>query len=156
MGCAIDDSDWLERFFLGQRQEDGGFLEIRVAKRSGANPTAAAAGGLRVLGHSDSSTFDGICQFLLDLQGEEGGVHANTRIPMPDLLSSFTACTTLWDLGALSDLELKKAQRFVESMERPGGGFAGFAMDPAEDVEYTFYGLGAMALLAAARWESEG
>lgn len=156
MGCAIDDSDGLERFFLGQRQEDGGFLEIRVAKRSGANPTAAAAGGLRVLGHSDSSTFDGICQFLLDLQGEEGGVHANTRIPMPDLLSTFTACTTLWDLGALSDLELKKAQRFVESMERPGGGFAGFAMDPAEDVEYTFYGLGAMALLAAARWESEG
>jgi hypothetical protein len=40
-------------------------------------------------------------------------------------------------------------------MERPQGGFAGFAMDPAEDVEYTFYGLGAMALLAAARSESE-
>jgi geranylgeranyl transferase type-2 subunit beta len=156
MGCAIDDPGGLERFFLGQRQEDGGFLEIRVAKRSGANPTAAAAGGLRVLGHSSRSTFDGICQFLIDLQGEEGGVHANTRIPMPDLLSTFTACTTLWDLGALTELDLRGAQKFVESMERPGGGFAGFAMDPAEDVEYTFYGLGAMALLAAARLEIEG
>jgi geranylgeranyl transferase type-2 subunit beta len=155
MGCAIDDPEALERFFLGQRQEDGGFLEIRVAKRSGANPTAAAAGGLRVLGHPSQSTFEGICQFLLDLQGDEGGVHANTRIPMPDLLSTFTACTTLWDLGALSELDLSAAQRFVESMERPEGGFAGFAMDPAEDVEYTFYGLGAMALLAAARSESE-
>ncbi|MFY7968712.1 MAG: beta-hydroxylase, partial [Pirellulaceae bacterium] len=56
MGCPIDDPEGLERFFLGQRQEDGGFLEIRVAKRSGANPTAAAAGGLRVLGHSSPST----------------------------------------------------------------------------------------------------
>ncbi len=32
-------------------------------------------------------------------------------------------------------------------MEQPGGGFRGFEFDPADDVEYTFYGLGTLALL---------
>jgi hypothetical protein len=32
-------------------------------------------------------------------------------------------------------------------MSRAGGGFAGFELDPAKDIEYTFYGLGTLALL---------
>jgi len=31
-------------------------------------------------------------------------------------------------------------------MQAPGGGFVGFALDQSADVEYTFYGLAALAL----------
>jgi geranylgeranyl transferase type-2 subunit beta len=34
-------------------------------------------------------------------------------------------------------------------LDRPDGGFHGGAWDGGFDVEYTFYGLGAMALLAS-------
>jgi geranylgeranyl transferase type-2 subunit beta len=83
------------RFLLSQQQVDGGFLEIRVAKRSGTNPTAAAIGGLRVLKALDDKTVVRAVDFLLTQQSDEGGFRANTRIPVPDLLSTFTACVTL-------------------------------------------------------------
>ena len=38
---------------------------------------------------------------------------------------------------------------YVQSMQQPEGGFRGFEFDPADDVEYTFYGLGTLALLAS-------
>ena len=43
--------------------------------------------------------------FLADLQTDEGGWQANTRIPLPDLLSTFTACVTLADLEHLSEID---------------------------------------------------
>ena len=38
--------------------------------------------------------------------------------------------------------------RFVQAMEIGTGGFRGGELDPGDDVEYTFYGLGCLALLA--------
>ena len=134
-------------FLMSQQQDDGGFLEIRVGKRSGANPTAAAIGGLRVLRKLDSMTGQDAAEFLSELQTDEGGFQANTRIPLPDLLSTFTACWTLADLGQFKQISLRKAKKYVESMERSAGGFRGFELDHEDDVEYTFYGLGALALL---------
>lgn len=134
-------------FLLGQRQLDGGFLEIRVAKRSGTNPTAAAIASLRCLGQLDDAIGNPAVDFLLDLQTDEGGFAANTRMPMPDVLSTFTACVTIQELGRLHELEVEPAQRYLLNMERRDGGFAGFELDPSQDVEYTFYGLGALALL---------
>ena len=46
------------------------------------------------------------------------------------------------------------AWRYGLSMARAKGGFAGFELDPAEDVEYTFYGLGLLSLLAP--WQETG
>ncbi len=46
-------------------------------------------------------------------------------------------------------MDVESALRYVYSMERSEGGFAGFELDPAQDIEYTFYGLGALALLTA-------
>ncbi len=145
----IPERDKAAQFLLGQQQSDGGFLEIRVAKRSGTNPTAAAIGGLRVLGKLDDKIASDAVDFLLDLQGDEGGLQANTRIPMPDLLSTFTGCVTLADLEHLHELDTQHALQYVQSMQQTGGGFRGFAFDPADDVEYTFYGLGALALLGS-------
>lgn len=142
----IEDPDSIKRFLLGQKQEDGGFLEIRVGKRSGVNPTAAAIGALSVLGGLDESLAQETGEFLADMQGDGGGFQANSRIPLPDVLSTFTACVTLLDLNRLHWVDIGAAQKYILSMSRSGGGFAGFELDPAKDIEYTFYGLGALAL----------
>src|SRR5690606_10850231 len=77
--------------FLQQRQTDeGGFLEISVGKRAGANPTAAAIATLWILDALDQVYAADTVEFLLELQTPEGGFQANTRIPFPDLLSTFT------------------------------------------------------------------
>lgn len=144
---AVPDPDKTKEFLLRQRQEDGGFLEIRVGKRSGANPTAAALGALRILDQLDSETSLNAADFLIDLQTDEGGWQANTRIPLPDLLSTFTACVSLADLEELHEISLSSAEKYAKSMERRAGGFGGFQFDDADDVEYTFYGLGTLALL---------
>ncbi len=79
----IPEADSIERFILSQRQVDGGFLEVRVGKRSGTNPTAAAIGALRVLNRLSPEIIDSAGQLLLDLQTDEGGWQANTRIRYP-------------------------------------------------------------------------
>lgn len=135
------------RFLLEREHQEGGFLEIRVGKRAGVNPTAAAIGGLKVLDALSPEIGARTAQFMIDQQADEGGFTANTRIPLPDLLSTCTALITLTDLDASQYIDQAAAKHFVESMQRPTGGFAGFAFDPAEDVEYTFYGLAALALL---------
>ena len=85
--------------------------------------------------------------FLVEMQTDEGGLRANTRIPIADLLSSFTGALTLIDLDAFEEIDIASYRRFVESMQRPEGGFQAAAWDTAHDVEYSFYGLGCMALL---------
>jgi geranylgeranyl transferase type-2 subunit beta len=143
----IPNPDSTAEFLLKQRQGDGGFLEIRVAKRSGANPTAAAIGGLSVLDRIEDSIANSAADFLLELQSEEGGFQANSRIPMADLLSTFTALVTLSDLGEIESANVAAIGRYVQSMEIATGGFHGFEFDQDDDVEYTFYGLGSLALL---------
>lgn len=135
-------------FLLSQRAEEGGFREIRASKRAGTNPTAAAIAALRMLGALDDETRLDTIDFLADMQTDEGGLRANTRIPIADLLSTFTGLLTLEDLGGQREIDLDRVRRFVAELEQPDGGFHGAAWDPAHDVEYSFYGLGCLALLA--------
>lgn len=138
--------DRLYDFLMRHQHPEGGFLEIRVGKRAGVNPTAAAIGSLKVLGRLDSETVGLTAEFLSDMQTDEGGFAANSRIPMADLLSTCTGLITLYDLGATDVVDQSRLRRYALGMQRDNGGFAGFAMDPAEDVEYTFYGLATLAL----------
>lgn len=141
-------------FLRSQQCDEGGFREIRASKRGGVNPTAAAIGGLRILGELDEATRQATIEFLADAQTDEGGLRANTRIPFADLLSTFTGALTLADLGALSEIDTAAAARYVTSLERQEGGFQGFVLDPGFDVEYTFYGIGALALLTTGASQS--
>jgi len=134
-------------FVLSHRCEGGGFREIRVAKRASTNPTAAAIGALRTLDALDNETRDGTIDFLAGMQTDEGGLRANTRIPIADLLSTFTGLLTLTDLGAKERIDTSAALRYANRLERDDGGFLGGAWDEAVDVEYTFYGLGCLSLL---------
>jgi geranylgeranyl transferase type-2 subunit beta len=78
----------------------------------------------------------------------EGGYRANDRIPVADLLSTFTATWTLHQLGCGDAVDWRRVLTYVESLEQPRGGFTGGLWDESPDIEYTFYGLGTLGLAA--------
>lgn len=147
----IPNPEQIVNFLESRRDPDGGWHEIRVSKRPGTNPTAAAVASMLILDAIDeekdpelvATTLD----FLVEMQTDEGGLRANTRIPIADLLSSFTGALTLVDLQAFDELQIEPYRSFVHSMQREEGGFQAAAWDNAHDVEYSFYGLGCLALL---------
>ena len=141
------DADAIVRFVLSQQHPDGGFLEIRAAKRPGVNPTAAAIGTLKALGRLDPAEHANTASFVAEMQSSEGGMTANTRIPFADLLSTCTGLITLDDLNASESVSISSAQRYALSMQHSGGGFLGFALDQTADVEYSFYGIATLAVL---------
>lgn len=134
--------------FLRSRYRNGGFVEIAQMKRAGANPTAAGVGTLQMLGALDEVTRTEVADFLVRLVSDEGGLRANDRIPAADLLSTFTGSWTLADVGGLDRLERGRLQAYSESLQGPDGGFRGGLWDTGYDVEYTFYGIGVLGLLA--------
>jgi geranylgeranyl transferase type-2 subunit beta len=154
IGHQVDDADAIIRFLNSQRVVDGGFREIRVAKRAGVNPTAAGIGALKTLGRLDPPQEAETIDFLADMRTDEGGLSANDRISLADLLSSCTGMVTMCDLQATGELHLHGLRQYALSMQRsengkPTGGFHGFAFDQEVDVEYTFYGLALLALCQA-------
>ncbi|MCI0640919.1 MAG: geranyl transferase [Gemmataceae bacterium] len=150
LGRDIPKPDELLRFVESRRREDGGFVEIHAMRRSGTNPTAAGIGLLQIL-KGESLTADEkkvVIEFLANMPSSEGGLRANDRIPLADLLSTFTGCWTLAQLGALDRIDKTAVLRYAQSLEMHGGGFRGGLWDSDVDVEYTFYGLGCLALLS--------
>ena len=143
----LPDPDRMVAFIRSQQQAEGGFLEIRAQKRAGTNPTAAAIGVLRILDALDEETIDRTIDFLLEMQNDDGGLRANTRIPFSDVLSTFTGLLTLVDIGGADELDQRRLTRYLTQMESTDGGFFGVELDDQRDVEYTFYGLGSLALL---------
>jgi geranylgeranyl transferase type-2 subunit beta len=146
MGRAPSEPGRVIEFIHSQAHDEGGYLEIRAAKRAGVNPTAAAIGTLKTLDALHLQDQQATIEFLADMQADEGGFTANTRIPFPDVLSTCTGLITLNDLNASEEIDLAAARRYAESMQAAEGGFHGFALDHTADVEYTFYGLAALSL----------
>jgi len=139
----------LAQFLFDMQRDDGGFVEIAPVRRSGANPTAAAAVLLKLLGHVDDELKRDLRGFLTEVTDPSGGVRANTRIPFPDGLSAFTALLMCRDLELPDPLPAATMRRWAETeLELPAGGFRGAAWDTHADAEYTFYGLGLLALTA--------
>lgn len=148
MGRAPNEPQRVLEFLKSQAHPEGGYLEIRAAKRAGVNPTAAAIGTLKTLGQIEAVDRAATVAFLAEMQSDEGGLTANTRIPFADLLSSCTGMITLVDLEAADAVDIAAVRRYAESMQAEGGGFTGFALDHTADVEYTFYGIATLALTA--------
>jgi geranylgeranyl transferase type-2 subunit beta len=120
-------------------------------RRSDTNPTAAAVGVLQILDSEDHALTKAVrsevVEFLRAMVSPEGGLRGNGRAPGADLLSTFTALWTLDQLGGLHRIDRASALAYVQSLELPTGGFRGGLWDVATDVEYSFYGLGSLALL---------
>jgi geranylgeranyl transferase type-2 subunit beta len=139
----------LAAFVKSRRRPDGGYVEISAMKRSGTNPTAAGVGVLHILRELDETAKQQTAAFLAALPSPlEGGLRANDRIPAADLLSTFTGGWTLAQLGCADKLDWTQLRSYAEQCERPIGGFRGGLWDDRTDVEYTFYGLGTLALAA--------
>jgi geranylgeranyl transferase type-2 subunit beta len=149
LGKEVPDPARAADFVLARRREDGGFVEIGAMKRSGTNPTAAAVGVLQMLQpDSVNDVRVGVIDFLMGMVSEdEGGFRANGRVPAADLLSTFTACWTLHQLGAADHIAAEAVRWYVEDLQRSAGGFLGGLWDDRCDAEYTFYGIGVMGLL---------
>ena len=148
LGRTVPQPQELVRFVRSRRREDGGYVEVAPMRRSGTNPTAAAVGVLQVIGEGLSEEErTAVVDFLAAMPSEEGGLRANGRIPAADLLSTFTGCWTLAQLDALERIDTAAPLDYARSLEEVGGGFRGGLWDERTDVEYTFYGLGTLALL---------
>jgi geranylgeranyl transferase type-2 subunit beta len=150
LGRSFPDPGEIIRFVTSRRREDGGYVELAPMRRSGTNPTAAAVGILQLVEALDPASPEtaGVIDFLAEMPSLEGGLRANGRIPLADLLSTFTGCWTLHQLGALDRIDTAAALEYASSLEQPAGGFRGGLWDEGVDVEYTFYGLGVFALLS--------
>lgn len=149
LGRSVPEPDRMIQFVYDRQRDDGGFVEIAPMKRSGTNPTAAAVALLVMLGGMDDELREDVGEFLMLVRGDEGGMQANTRIPFSDGLSTFTGLLTVQDLDLEGVLCVERVEAFLGSeLEFPTGGFRGAAWDTDADVEYTFYGLGVLALTA--------
>jgi geranylgeranyl transferase type-2 subunit beta len=148
LGRDLPRPEEVVRFVASRRREDGGYVEIAPMRRGGTNPTAAAVGVLQLLGAEMADEVRaGVAGFLAEMPSFEGGLRANGRAPLADLLSTFTGAWTLAELGALGRVDPAALLSYARSLELPGGGFRGGLWDDGTDVEYTFYGLGTVALL---------
>ena len=149
LGRPVPAPNRLAQFLYDMQRDDGGFVEIAPVKRSGTNPTAAAAVLLKLLGLADAELNADLRGFLGEVTDPSGGVRANTRIPFPDGLSTFTALLMCRDLALPDPAPAAQTRGWIESeLELPPGGFRGAAWDTTADAEYTFYGLGVLALTA--------
>ena len=148
LGKPIPQPSNVERF-IRSRHRAGGYVEIPQMKRAGTNPTAAAIGTLSIIDAPDDGTAAGTADFLLRLKAEsEGGLRANDRVPAADILSTFTGCWTLAELGAFDRLDAAALREYTLALEGPTGGFRAGLWDDGYDVEYTFYGIGVLGLIA--------
>ena len=123
-----------------RQRSDGGFVELSPLRYSGTNPTAAAVGLLTLL-EEPLPEKKKIVEFLCRCQQPTGGFQAHSRIPLPDLLSSFSAWTALDDLDAADQVNCSALRNLVTSLRSSDGGFVGMPGDQQSDVEYTFYGM---------------
>lgn len=151
LGRPVPQREQLVEFVLSRRREDGGFVEMAPMRRSGTNPTAAGVGIVQLcapeLFIDRPELRQGVVDCLLQMSSLEGGLRANSRVPLADLLSTFTGAWTLAELGALQHLDCTELRQYAEAAERTQGGFRGGLWDEGFDVEYTFYGLGVLGLL---------
>ncbi|HUG93083.1 MAG TPA: prenyltransferase/squalene oxidase repeat-containing protein [Planctomycetaceae bacterium] len=148
LGRDVPRPNALVQFVYDRQRDDGGFVEIAPMKRSGTNPTAAAVAVLNTFGRMDAELRADVREFLRSVRSDEGGFQANSRIPFGDGLSTFTGLLTCQDLELEDVLDPVRVQAFVAGqLEFPTGGFRGASWDTQADVEYTFYGLGVLALL---------
>lgn len=146
LGQPLPHAEDVLRFVRSRHREDGGFVELTPMRRGGTNPTAAAVGIFHLLERAADIPAS-VADFLAPMPSLEGGFRANARAPAADLLSTFTGTWTLEQLDARDRIDRVAVLRYARFLQLPSGGFLGGLWDDRPDVEYTFYGLGTLALL---------
>jgi geranylgeranyl transferase type-2 subunit beta len=148
-GLEIPDSAGLCNFLLARRRSDGGFADLPHGRTGQTNATAAAL-QLAAFIVLPEETVEAAVDYLAARQDATGGWLASDRAPFPDLLSTYSALVALAGAGRLDRIDLDRACEFTRASAGPDGGFGAGPWDAAVDTEYTFYGLGILALAAMA------
>jgi geranylgeranyl transferase type-2 subunit beta len=125
---------------------DGGFAQ-EADGASQTNSTAAAVAFLTLADALDPDVGARARDYLLAQQDSSGGFVSRPGAPA-DLLSTFTALTTLLFLEGAARVDLAGVARFTRACAGPAGGFGAHPGDAEIDVEYTYYGVATLALLA--------
>lgn len=136
-----------------------GMAAALVHPPSATNPTAAALATWYILGSLVPERRDPALHFLQSMYLPHLGFRANQRIPFPDLLSTFTALWTLYMFESISFIDVQALYENIARLQQGDGGFCASVLDmtsthdrdqqeESTDVEYTFYGLASLALLA--------
>lgn len=139
--CAVDIPGAVKRLHC----VDGGYSELSGAGVGQTNATAAATAALLRCGVADTNS----TKFLLNMQAADGGLMAHAGVGEGDLLSTYTGVLTLFNLDALGKLDLPAVGKFVRELALPAGGFRSSLRDSEADIEYTYYGIGTLAILRA-------
>jgi geranylgeranyl transferase type-2 subunit beta len=138
---------------------DGGFVDTESDGNSQTNPTSAAVGYLFRASLLESQMTNGneldfeiaidkAAVFLMGMQAKDGGFLAHSKAPYPDLLSTFTALATLTVIDRIKRVNFKGHAQFTGLVADANGGFHSCIVDAESDIEYTYYGLGCLALIA--------
>jgi len=152
---------------LARQTADGGFAESAPPAPSAVNPTCAALVVLSATLRGNTASLATILttalsgralrvrqaaerafEFFVSLQGEDGGFRTHASAPCSDLLSTFTVLSVLSTADRLAAISIADTARYVRALALPAGGFRPSLLDSDTDVEYTYYGLGALAILA--------
>jgi geranylgeranyl transferase type-2 subunit beta len=141
---AVDDA---VRAIEALKRPDGGYAELDGQAASQTGATAAAVAFLMMHDAvSPDQTADTI-GFLANMQSADGGLKPHDAVENGDLLSTFTGLVTMAALDGLNCFDAARIAGFLRTTAHPGGGFIACAGDDSPDVEYTYYGLGALAIL---------
>jgi len=129
--------------FLRLLAEEGSLPADEAIPVSPDAPTTQLAAAVVVNKQVDPETEKALLGRFVD----SGGFAPAAKVGVPDLLSTATALFALVEMGSNLDGMQPPCFKYVESLWRSSGGFAGHAADEFEDVEYTFHALLAMGCL---------
>lgn len=145
LGAQPDDPGAIVGCIRSLATDDGAYTNDRSLPVGSVPATAAA---VTVLHHLGGGPPGESAAWMLAQQVPAGGFLAIPLAPQADLLSTATALHALSLLGADLAGVRPPCLRFVHSLRRADGGFAGHAEDPTSDCEYTCYALLSLGHLA--------
>src|SRR5580765_4388578 len=121
LGKPMPRPEAVAQFVRSRQREDGGYVEIAPMRRGGTNPTAAAVALLQMLPDAAFTTDEAsrVADFLAEMPSLDGGLRANGRAPLADLLSTFTGILTLQALGALDRIDVAGIHDYAANLELP-------------------------------------
>jgi geranylgeranyl transferase type-2 subunit beta len=147
LGTAMPAVDDAVHAIADLGRPDGGYAELADQAASQTSATAAAIAFLAMHDALAPEQMAGAVRFLAGMQSDEGGLRAHAAAPCGDLLSTFTGLLTLQSLGGFAEIDASGIARFLQRAAHSAGGFLACGGDELADVEYTYYGVGTLALL---------
>ncbi len=129
------------------KRPDGGYAELNGQTASQTSATAAAVAFLMMHDALAPDRAAEAARFLVQMQSDDGGLKPHAAAGSGDLLSTFTGLATLAALAGVPAIDTAAVASFLRMSAQPRGGFLACAGDDSPDVEYTYYGVGIVALL---------